>query len=169
MESKKQRAMAIEDKMIYAAAFAGALQAARKGGFEGDPDSAAYGHWSMQTALDAANAAGQAVDALATAEDFIEYMAHKAEGEADPARAAQAAETAGALAMLGDAIAAFRAEDLESFAVDCPYDHEDGACGEHPECMQCGEEGDDGDACDGDCVGCCCDQPIDPPPPEKVN
>ena len=165
------KVMTLDDKLIFAAAFAGALQAARKGGFEGDQESEDFDRWRMQSALDAANAAGQAVDALAMAEDFIAYMAHKAEGTADPEKAAQATEAAEALAMIGDTIAAFRAgDDGFDCSVDCPYDHEDGACGEHPECAVCGEEDDpraDCEGCEVDCAECLCSVTADPTP--KLN
>lgn len=164
--------MTMDEKLIFAAAFAGALQQGRKGGFDGDPESEDGVRWLMSTAVAAAETASETVDALATVEDMIGYIEHAAEGTADSAVVEKARADLETFGLLGETIAAYRAgcDPFEEGFVDCPYDHADGDCGEHPECAVCGEENNpraDCEGCEVDCAECLCSVTADPLP--KLN
>jgi hypothetical protein len=133
----------MDDKLIFAAAFAGALQAERKHAFEvtveDDPDG--HDEWLMRTSVVAAVAAVETVDALYIAYRAINQLEVVAQDTAHPEQAAVAHERWVALDWIHHAIEAYREgfED-EDEVEDCEYAC-DGTCGNSHECMTC--EGDD--------------------------
>jgi len=131
------------DRLIFAAAFAGALQAERKGGFvddkEANPDG--YDAWLARTAVAAAEAAVAAVEALYIADEAIGMLEEVAQDTANPEMAAAAHERWTELDCIHHAIEEYRMGDSEG-GMACAYAC-DGVCGGHPECMTCDNNDDD--------------------------